>query len=88
MARDGNGRFVAGSGTAGPGRKQGSKNKLPSDLKGKVLAITNQLEAEGKGLYDEASSDPKWFYENFLKVLLPKKVEAEVEGELILKWQS
>ena len=89
MARDDKGRFLKGdSSIAGPGRKKGSKNKLPKGLREKVLAITEQLEAEGKGLDDEARADPKWFYENFVKPLLPKKIEAEVEGELVLKWQD
>lgn len=86
--RDAKGKFLPGPATAGPGRTKGSKNRLPAELRKKVLAIVDQLEAEGKGLDEEARADPRWFYENFVKPLLPKKIEAEFEGELVLKWQD
>ena len=59
----------------GPGRPKGLKNKLPLDLKKRVFAVWDQLEAEGKGLESEARKKPLWFYENFLKPMLPKNVD-------------
>lgn len=63
----------------GAGRPKGSKNKLPRDLKDRVLHVWEKLEAEGKGLYDEAEKDPPWFYANFVKPMLPKNVELTGE---------
>lgn len=65
--------------TAGPGRPKGSKNKIPGDLKERVMRIVEELDAKGKGLTDCANQDPKWFFENFVKPLLPKNVEATVD---------
>jgi len=58
----------------GAGRPIGAKNKLPRDLKARVMAVWEKLEAENKGLYDEAEKDPPWFYVNFIKPMLPKDV--------------
>lgn len=66
------------------GRPRGVKNKLPGELKKKILAICDNLDKEGKGLEDCAREEPRWFYENFLKVLVPKGVEVSgVDGEPI-----
>lgn len=67
------------------GRAPGTPNKLPRDLKEKVLAIADALEAEGKGLEDCAREKPEWFYENFLKPMLPKNVDLNAQGGLTLK---
>lgn len=64
----------------GAGRPAGSKNKLPRDLKEKVLAICDHLETQNKGLQDEAEKDPQWFYTNFVKPMLPKDVK--IDGDL------
>lgn len=61
------------------GRPKGVGNKLPRDLKAKVLAICDHLEAQQKGLQEEAEKDPQWFYTNFVKPMLPKNVE--ITGE-------
>lgn len=58
------------------GKKPGTKNRLPVNLIKKILAITEQLEAEGKGLGDCANQEPKWFFEHFVKPILPKNVEV------------
>lgn len=69
----------------GPGRPKGLKNKLPRDLKLKILAITDSLEEQGKGLEDMAVEEPKWFYENFVKPILPKDVKVDSDMNLIVK---
>jgi hypothetical protein len=40
----------------------------------RVLEISANLEEQGKGLQDCAEKDPRWFYENFLKPMIPKNV--------------
>lgn len=70
------------------GRPKGAKNKMPRDLVGKVLAIADKLEAEGKGLEDCAKQEPGWFYETFLKPLLPKNVDVNMDGELRITWEK
>ena len=66
----------------GPGRPKGLKNKIPQDLKQRVLATLERLDRENKGLDECASQDPKWFLENFVKPLLPKNIEAKVEHDI------
>ena len=56
------------------GRPRGAKNKLPRDLVDRVLEISANLEEQGKGLKDCAEQDPKWFFENFYKVMIPRNV--------------
>ena len=72
---------MAGNGgkREGAGRKPGSKNKFPSALKDKVLHACAHLEAEGKDLATVALENPSWFYENFVKPMLPK--ELAVTGD-------
>lgn len=59
---------------AGPGRPKGSKDKIQKNLKQLVLDTIASLEGEGKSLHAEALTDPKWFYANFVKPMLPKDV--------------
>ena len=73
----GTGRFKTGN----PGRPKGAKKKLPRELVRKILAVTEYLEAKGKSLTAEAEKDPKWFYETFLKPMLPKRVNVEETGD-------
>ena len=56
------------------GRPKGARNKLPRNLVDRVLEISANLEEQGKGLQDCAEKDPKWFFENFLKPMIPKNV--------------
>ena len=58
----------------GPGRPLGLKNKFPTALKEKVLHACAHLEANGRDLATEALKNPPWFYENFVKPMLPKDV--------------
>ena len=70
----------------GPGRPKGVKDKLPRDMKLRVIAVWDKLEKEKKSLYVEAKSDPKWFYVNFIKPMLPRDVQVDVEvGEDLAK---
>ncbi len=67
---------MAGNGgkREGAGRPKGAKDKISRDLKAFVLETVERLDAEGKSLYSEAEKDPKWFYANFVKPMLPKDV--------------
>jgi hypothetical protein len=67
-------RFQKGRSGNPTGRPRGAKNKLPRDLADRVLEISADLEKQGKGLLACADKDPKWFFENFLKPLIPKNV--------------
>lgn len=85
--RDAKGHFLPGHGI---GRPKGSKNKFTQALVDLVFNIEKDLAAKKKGLKDCADQDPKWFYEKFLAKLLPKPVDvsADIEGEIIIKWQE
>jgi hypothetical protein len=63
----------------GMGRPKGSKNKVQADLKQKMLDILADLEKQNKGISDEAEKDPKWFFENFIKPLLPKDSQVAIK---------
>ncbi len=63
------------------GRPKGSKDKISRDLKTRVLKVWDRLKEEGKDLYDEADKDPKWFYQNFVKPMLPKDVVVQGDDE-------
>ena len=63
------------------GRPKGSKDKITRDLKKRVLDVWDQLKADGKDLHDEAQQDPKWFYQNFVKPMLPKDVVLQGDSE-------
>ena len=58
------------------GRPIGAKNKVPRDLVKRVLQISDDLDEQGKGLQHCAEKDPKWFFENFLKRIIPKNVSV------------
>ena len=67
-------RFKKGFSGNPDGRPKGAKNKLPRNLVDRVLEISASLEEQGKGLQQCAEQDPKWFFENFLKPMIPKNV--------------
>ena len=56
------------------GRPRGAKNKLPRNLVDRVLEISANLEEQGMGLQECAEENPRWFFENFLKPMIPKNV--------------
>jgi hypothetical protein len=58
------------------GRPRGAKNKVPRDLVERVLQISADLDEQGKGLQHCAEKDPKWFFENFLKRIIPRNVSV------------
>lgn len=73
--------FIKGQSGNPAGRKKGAKDKLPQDIKNRVLAVIEELDNEpGKSLSDCAKEKPFWFWETFGKALLPKdiKVDADV----------
>ena len=69
----------------GPGRPKGSKDKIPRNLKDKILAIAEDLEKKGIGLNKQAEEDPKWFFEHFLKPMLPKDVKIDADSKLTVE---
>ena len=54
------------------GRPRGAKNKIPKNLVDQILEIAADLDKQGKGLKHFAVDDPRWFFESFLKLLVPK----------------
>lgn len=66
------------------GRKKGSPNKL-TEVKNCFLQVFHERGKEG--LSEWAEKDPSGFYRTMAS-LLPKEVEAKVEGTLEIKWQS
>jgi len=69
----------------GPGRPKGLKNKLSNDIKQRILDVWAKLEKNKKGLSVVAKDDPAWFYENFVKALIPKDVKLEGDVGLIVQ---
>jgi hypothetical protein len=61
------------------GRPRGTKNKTPVELVKEIMEIAGKLKDEDKGLLDCAKQNPKWFYENFLKPIIPKNVDINFE---------
>lgn len=60
---------------------------MPRDLKTRVLAVWDELQKEGKDLADCAKADPPWFYQNFVKPMLPKDVvlQGDKDAPLYVK---
>jgi len=56
------------------GRPRGAKNKVPKDLVERVLQISDDLDKQGRGLWKCAEEDPFWFFQNFVRPLIPKNV--------------
>lgn len=71
-----NPRLKKGAPSLNPnGRPKGSKNKFPRGLGEKVLHACNHLESIGKSLTVMAEEEPKWFFETFVKAMLPKDLQ-------------
>jgi len=70
------------------GRPKGTKNKVPRDLIDKILFISAELDKKQTGLKECAEADPPWFFENFIKPIIPKNVDVNLEGEMKITWQS
>ena len=58
------------------GRPRGAKNKHPRDLVERVLQISDDLDKQGRGLRKCAEKNPFWFFQNFVKPLIPKNVSV------------
>jgi hypothetical protein len=69
-------RFKKGHSGNPTGRPKGAKNKLPRDLVDRVLQISADLDEQGKGLRKCAEEDPFWFFQNFVKPLMPRNVSV------------
>lgn len=72
----------------GPGRPQGSKDKIARSVKDRIIAVWDSLEAGGQSLEEVAKADPPWFYANFVKGMIPKEVEAKVQGEMGVRFTT
>lgn len=68
------GRYKKGESGNPKGRPKGIPNKFPAAIKDKVLHACAHLESIGKDLATVAAEKPEWFYETFLKPMLPKEV--------------
>jgi hypothetical protein len=67
------------------GRPKEALNKLPRNLVDRVLEITANLEEQGKGLQHCAEKDPKWFFENFVKPMIPKNIALDRSEQIVIK---
>jgi len=54
-----------------------SKKHWSHGMVDRVLNIADALEEEGMGLMELAKRQPKWFFENFLKRLLPQQIDIQ-----------
>jgi hypothetical protein len=68
--------FKKGKSLNPAGRPRGAKNKIPKNLVTQILEIAADLDKNAKGLRHCAMENPRWFFENFLKLLIPKTVSA------------
>ena len=66
------------------GRPKGALNKLPRNLVDRVLEITANLEEQGKGLQHCAEKDPKWFFENFVKPMIPRNITSDKPDQIVI----
>ena len=76
------GRWKKGESGNLQGRPKGHKNKFPSAIKEKILHACAYLESQGKDLATTAAEKPEWFYENFIKPMIPKEVYVDLAGAL------
>ena len=67
------------------GRPKGSKNKLPRNLVDRVLEISVNLEEQGMGLQECAEENPRWFFENFMKPMIPKNITWDKPEQIIIR---
>lgn len=70
----------------GPGRPKGSVNKHTMIIKDKILEAWQHLEDNGKGLQAMAEKDPAWFYDQFIKQLIPKGIDLNPTDGKQLNW--
>ena len=70
----------------GPGRPKGSQNKSTVIIKDIILGALQHLEDNGKGLQVLAEKRPEWFYEHFIKQLIPKGIDFNPADGKGLNW--
>jgi hypothetical protein len=74
------------------GRKKGGQNSVPKAVrisaKDRVDEVDFDLTKKGQGLAVQAAADPKWFYEKIWPKILPKNVDVNLDGELVIHWQK
>jgi hypothetical protein len=71
LERDDKGRFLTGSG--GPGRKRGSRNKLASEF---IEALCDDFEQHGPAVIARVRTDQPAVYMRVVAGILPKQLEA------------
>lgn len=69
---------------AGMGRIKGSKNKVSKHILEELDEIDGVLALEGKSLLDCARENPRWYYENFKKLRVPKNLQVEANATIVL----
>ncbi len=63
------------------GRAKGSRNKRTKAILDRILKVTEELQRSPKtSLKAVAKSDPKWFYQQVLRMALPKNLEVLTES--------
>ena len=67
------------------GRPKGAKNKLSRNLVDRVLEISAKLEEQGMGLQECAEENPRWFFENFLKPMIPKNITLDKPEQIVIR---
>ena len=67
-------------GKKGGGRKKGTPNKFTKDLKAAYLEVFEER-GGAKGLLAWSQDNPDAYYSQVAK-MLPKEIEAKVEGEM------
>lgn len=86
MTRDSAGRFVPGE-SGCPGRKKGSRNKAPTQLKEMGLEALEELGGVDY-LVTVGREHPKAFMQ-FIGRILPMQVQGPGDdGEIVITWQK
>ena len=67
------------------GRPKGAKNKLSRNLVDRILEISANLEEQGMGLQECAEENPRWFFENFMKPMIPKNITLDKPEQIIIR---
>jgi hypothetical protein len=64
------------------GCKGGERELLTNNLRSRVIRVADQLEREGLGLLEWAKENQNLFWTQLYKAVIPKEVEAKVEGKM------
>jgi hypothetical protein len=70
------------------GRPKGSRNKLRANLVEEIISIAEELEDKGVGLRACANENPSWFLEQFVKPIIPKNVDLNLDGDMRITWEK